>query len=63
MQALIFMAQSGLGLFIGTQLAGVVMDRFKADGKFQWRRVWTVPGAIMLACLVVLVAAFWPATV
>ncbi len=62
MQALIFMAQSGLGLFLGTQLAGIVMDKFKAEGKFQWRRVWTVPGAIMLGSLIVLAAAFWPAT-
>lgn len=55
MQALIFTAQSGLGLFLGTQLAGVVMDVFKIGGKFRWRLIWMVPGAIMLACVVALV--------
>ncbi len=45
MQALIFTAQSGLGLFLGTQLAGVVMDRVPTwKGKFQWRQLWMVPG-------------------
>jgi MFS family permease len=58
MQALIFTAQSGLGLFLGTQLAGVVMDRFRVEGKFQWRKVWAVPGAIMLACVLALLLLF-----
>ncbi len=58
MQALIFTAQSGLGLFLGTQLAGVVMDKFKRGDQFQWRQVWMVPGAIMLACVLALVLFF-----
>ena len=58
MQALIFTAQSGLGLFLGTQLAGVVMDRFRVGGQFQWRKVWMVPGAIMLVCVLALVLFF-----
>ncbi len=58
MQALIFTAQSGLGLFLGTQLAGVVMDRFRMGGQFQWRKVWMVPGAIMLVCVLALVLFF-----
>jgi MFS family permease len=58
MQAFIFTAQSGLGLFLGTQLAGVVMDKFKVEGQFQWRQVWMVPGAIMLACVLALVLFF-----
>jgi nucleoside transporter len=58
MQALIFTAQSGLGLFLGTQLAGVVMDKFRVGGRFQWRQVWMVPGAIMLACVIALLLFF-----
>jgi nucleoside transporter len=58
MQALIFTAQSGLGLFLGTQLAGVVMDKFRVGGRFQWRKVWMVPGAIMLLCVIALVLFF-----
>jgi len=58
MQALIFTAQSGLGLFLGTQLAGVVMDKFRVGGRFQWQKVWMVPGAIMLACVIALLLFF-----
>jgi nucleoside transporter len=58
MQALIFTAQSGLGLFLGTQLAGVVMDRFRKDGRFQWRQIWAVPQAIALVCVLVLLLFF-----
>jgi MFS family permease len=58
MQALIFTAQSGIGLFLGTQLAGVVMDRFRVGERFQWRKIWMVPGAIMLVCVIALVLFF-----
>jgi len=57
-QALIFMAQSGVGLFLGTQFAGIVMDKYRVDGRFQWRQLWTVPGAIMLACVLALLLFF-----
>ena len=58
MQALIFTAQSGIGLFLGTQLAGIVMDKCRVEGRFQWRKVWMVPGAIMLACVLALILFF-----
>ena len=57
-QALVFAFTLGLGLFLGTQLAGIVMDRSAVDGKFQWRKVWTVPGLVMLAGLLALVLLF-----
>ncbi len=49
MQALVFAATVGVGLFLGTQLAGIVMDQFSSQGKFHWRQIWLVPGAVMLA--------------
>ncbi len=58
MQALIFAATTGVGLFLGSQLAGTVMDRFSADGKFQWQKIWAVPLVIMLAGTIVLAAVF-----
>jgi nucleoside transporter len=58
MQALIFAATVGVGLFLGTQLAGIVMDCFSAEGKFQWRKIWLLPCAIMLAGAISLVALF-----
>ena len=50
MQALIFAATTGVGLFLGTQLAGITMDTFKKGDKFQWRPIFAVPCLIMLAC-------------
>jgi predicted MFS family arabinose efflux permease len=58
MQALIFAATSGVGLFLGTQLAGVVMDKYRKDNKFQWRQVFTVPCAIIAACVIALLVLF-----
>jgi MFS family permease len=58
MQALIFTAQTGVGLFLGTQFAGIVMDRYRVDGRFQWSKLWTVPGVIMLACVLALALLF-----
>lgn len=60
MQALIFTAQSGLGLFLGTQLAGVVMDKASVEGKFQWKKVFSVPLGILVVCVLVLALLFWP---
>ena len=57
-QALVITAQSGIGLFLGTQFAGIVMDKFRVDGKFQWRTVFSVPAFIMLACALALVFLF-----
>lgn len=57
-QSLLSAATTGVGLFLGSQLAGIVMDRFSADGKFQWRKIWTVPLLIMLAGTLVLAIVF-----
>jgi nucleoside transporter len=57
-QALVFAVTTGVGLFLGTQFAGIVMDIFKQEGKFNWRAIFTVPAVIMLASIVVLVALF-----
>jgi MFS family permease len=57
-QALVITSQSGIGLFLGTHLAGVVMDKFRTEGKFAWRPIFTVPGAVMLACVLALAILF-----
>jgi len=57
-QAMIFMAQSGVGLFLGTQFAGIVMDLCRAGDRFRWRRLWMVPGLIMAGCVAALVLLF-----
>ncbi len=60
-QALIFLVTTGIGMFLGTQLAGVTMDKFCEDGQFQWRKIWAVQLAITLAGVLVLATAFHPA--
>jgi nucleoside transporter len=57
-QALVFAATTGVGLFLGTQFAGIMMDVFKQEGKFNWRAIFTVPAVIMLASIVALVVLF-----
>ena len=58
MQALIFAATTGLGLFMGTQFAGIVMDKNSVEGKFQWSKIWSVPCVITLLGVLVLAAVF-----
>ena len=58
MQALVFAATTGLGLFCGTQFAGFIMDLYKREDKFNWRAVFLVPAAITLVSIVVLVVLF-----
>jgi MFS family permease len=57
-QSLIFIATNGIGLFLGTQLAGLVMQKNCVQGKFQWSRIWMVPMAITLAGAIVFAVAF-----
>ncbi|MBC8216913.1 MAG: MFS transporter [Planctomycetes bacterium] len=54
-QSLLFAATTGVGLFAGTQFAGVIMDKFRKDNKFQWRSIFTVPCAIALGGVLVFV--------
>lgn len=58
MQALVFAATTGVGLFLGTHFAGAVMDKFRKEQKFQWRPIFLVPCLIMLGCAVALVLFF-----
>ncbi len=57
-QSLIFIATNGIGLFVGTQLAGWVMQKNSVGGKFQWSKIWAVPLGITLAGAVVLALFF-----
>jgi nucleoside transporter len=62
MQAMVFVAQSGVGLFLGSQLAGVVMDKSAVEGRFQWGKIFPVPLAVMIACVLALLLLFRPPT-
>jgi len=57
-QALVFAATTGVGLFLGTQFAGVVMDIFRKEDRFNWRAIFSVPAVIMFASIIALVMLF-----
>lgn len=57
-QSLIFIATNGIGLFLGTQLAGFVMEKNSVGGKFQWSKIWMVPFAITLAGAIIFAVVF-----
>jgi nucleoside transporter len=58
MQALLFAATTGVGLFLGTQFAGFIMDKFRREGRFQWRSIFFVPCAIALVSILVFMIFF-----
>lgn len=58
MQALLFAATTGIGLFLGTQSAGFIMDKFRQEGRFQWRSIFFVPCAIALVSILVFMIFF-----
>jgi len=55
MQALYFAVTTGIGLFLGTQFAGFLMDKFRKEDKFQWRQIYIVPAAIAFACILIFI--------
>ena len=58
MQSLVFVATTGVGMFLGSNLAGLTMDKFSVGGKFQWQKIWWVPMLIMLAGTVAMATLF-----
>jgi len=49
----------GLGLFVGTQFTGVVMDKLKTpEGQFRWRAIYLVPTVLALACAIAMATLF-----
>lgn len=57
-QAMLFAATTGVGLFLGTQFAGMIMDKFRKEEKFQWRQIFIVPAVITLVCIFMFVFFF-----
>lgn len=58
-QALYTVTLFGFGCFLGTQLTGVVMDRFRgSEGKFRWRPIFLVPAVLVLGCALAMAAFF-----
>jgi len=58
MQALLFAATTGVGLFLGTQFAGFVMDKFRQEGKFKWRPIFLVPATVAFVSILAFMVFF-----
>jgi hypothetical protein len=56
--SLLAIATNGIGLFLGTQMAGMVMQKNTVEGKFQWSKIWAVPLVITLAGAIIFAVAF-----
>jgi len=57
-QGLYVAVTTGLGLFLGTQFTGVVMDCFRREGRFLWRPIFLVPCALLGVCVLAFVVLF-----
>lgn len=58
-QGLYTTVTQGLGLFLGTQFTGVVMDYLRGeDGKFRWRPIFLVPCVLLGLCAVAFAVLF-----
>jgi len=57
-QAFLTVVTLGLGLFLGTQFTGVIMDHFKKEDKFRGRPIFLVPCGLTLVCAVAFILFF-----
>jgi nucleoside transporter len=57
-QGLITLATYGIGMFIGSVIAGKVKDLYTDNGTTQWLSVWLVPAGIAAAVLVLFIFFF-----
>jgi nucleoside transporter len=57
-QGLYTAATLGLGLFLGTQFTGVVMDHFRREGRFRWRPIFLVPCVTLGLCALAFAVLF-----
>ena len=57
-QALYTTVTLGLGLFVGTRLTGIVMDRLHDEEGFRWRTIFLVPCVTLAACVVAFAVFF-----
>ena len=57
-QALLTVATFGLGMFVGTQFTGRLMDRFHDDSGFRWRPIYSIPCTLIVLSILALLFCF-----
>lgn len=57
-QGLITLATYGVGMLIGAQISGVVVDKFITEGSHDWRQIWMYPAVFALVVLILFTVFF-----
>ena len=57
-QGMITMATYGIGMWIGSNLSGIVKDYFTVNAIVAWKSIWMVPAGIAAAVLVIFILFF-----
>jgi nucleoside transporter len=57
-QGLFTFATYGLGMFIGTWVSGVIVDKYKLPEGHNWKGIWFVPAGIAVAVLIYFIIFF-----
>ncbi len=57
-QGLFTFATYGLGMFIGTWVSGLVVDKYKLAAGHDWKSIWYVPAGIAVAVLIYFIIFF-----
>ena len=57
-QGMITMATYGIGMWIGSNLSGIVKDYFTVNAIVAWKSIWMVPAGIAAVVLVIFILFF-----
>jgi MFS family permease len=57
-QSLYTAVTMGLGLFVGTQMTGWVLDRLRSEQGHRWRVIFAIPCAVLILCVVAFLLCF-----
>ena len=57
-QGLISLATYGVGMYIGSKIAGWVKDAYTVDTVTNWTNVWLVPAGIAVVVLILFILFF-----
>ena len=55
---MITMATYGIGMWIGSNLSGIVKDYFTVNAIVAWKSIWMVPAGIAAVVLVIFILFF-----
>ena len=57
-QGLITLATYGLGMFIGSYLSGIIVDKFAENGGHDWTSIWHYPAGMAVVIMILFIFTF-----